>query len=64
MGSGHDRSLIEQMCKDWLMLNVAQTVRWRWFRWNRIVLAEFAGLIGDEIAKWAKVVKFAGMRAE
>src|ERR1700738_5211131 len=23
MGSGHDRSSIEQMCKDWLMLNVA-----------------------------------------
>ena len=26
--------------------------------------SEFAGLIGDEIAKWAKVVKFAGIRAE
>ena len=26
--------------------------------------SEFAGLIGDEIAKWAKVVKIAGIRAE
>jgi tripartite-type tricarboxylate transporter receptor subunit TctC len=26
--------------------------------------SEFAGLIGHEIAKWGKVVKFAGIRAE
>ncbi len=25
--------------------------------------SEFAGLMGDEIPKWAKVVKFAGIRA-